>query len=154
MVLLVLRQGALDQGAGQGAHPPATVIRNCQLVEDPPVILQGQEVQEDGQEVMEEGQEAMDEDQEAMEEDQEHLQKGREVSLDGPRAQVGGLEARYGDQGVHDGDQEALDQGAGQALLKGGHGGEAQVEEGLPPTRLTGDQVHHPHQGHVAPPLR
>ena len=122
------------------------------MVEDPPVILQGQEVGqgvlEGGQEAMEEGQEAMEEDQEAMEEDQE------QVSLDGLGAQVGGLGARYGDQGVRHGDQGAPDQGAGLALLKGGHGGKALVEEGHPPTLLTGDQVHHPHQGHVAPPLR
>ena len=114
MVPLVLRQGAPDQEAELGAHPLATAIRNWQLVEDPPVILQGQEVGqgvlEGGQEAMEDGQEAMEEDQEAMEEDQE------QVSLDGLGAQVGDLGARYGDQGVRHGDQEALDQGAGLAL--------------------------------------
>ena len=158
MVPSVLRQGALDQGAEPGVHPQATAIRNWQPVEDLPVIPQdrevGQGVQVGGQEAMEKGQEAMEEDQEAMEEDQELLPEGREVSLDGPGAQEGGPEALYGDQRVPVGDQEVLDQGAGRALLKGGRGGEAQVEEGLPPTRHTGDQVHHPRQGHVALPLK
>jgi len=84
-----------------------------------------------------------------MEEDQELLLEGR-----GLGAQVGDQEAQCVDQGVRVGDQEARDQGVGLALLKGGHVGEAQAEEGHPPTHLTDDQVHHPHQGHAVPPLR
>ena len=157
MVLSAPHQGALDQEVGQGAHPPATAIRHRQLEEEAPVIPKDQEV----------GQGAQEGGQEVMEEDQELLREGQEVSLDGLGAQVGGQEARCGDQGqevlhgdqgqgVLIGDQEAHDQGAGQALLKGGQGGEAQVEEeeGLPPTHLTGDQAHRPHQGHEVPPLR
>ena len=152
MVPLVLHQEAHGQGAELEVLPQAIAKRSLQ---DPPVIPKDQEV----------GQGAQEGGQEVMEEDQELLREGQEVSLDGLGAQVGGQEARCGDQGqevlrggqgqeVLNGDQEALDQGAGLALLKGGHRGEAQVEEGLPPTRLIGDQVHHPHQGHVAPPLR
>ena len=151
MVQLVLHLEALDLGAGPGALPLATAIRKWQLLEGPPVIPKDQEV---GQEVQEGDQEAVEKDQEATEEDQELLPGGHEVGEDCPGAQVGGQGARCGDQGARHGDQEALDQGAGLALSKGGHGGGAQVEEGLQPTHHTGDLAHHPHQGHEALRLR